>query len=83
MKYCHLSVLKHSSLLLNTFCSIMKYVNRYVRIHSYGLSFILQVVIWRRRFVDWIEQAQGEAARSQEVAKAIELLGQIHQHHRQ
>jgi len=37
----------------------------------------------KKRFVDRIEQAEGEAARSQQVEKAIELLHQIHQQHQQ
>src|SRR6266567_3814494 len=35
----------------------------------------------KKRFVDHIEQAEGEAARSQEVEKAIEQLQRIHQAH--
>ncbi len=37
----------------------------------------------KKRFVDRIEQAEGEAARSQQVEKTIELLHQIHQQHQQ
>jgi RNA polymerase sigma factor (sigma-70 family) len=37
----------------------------------------------KKRFVDRIEQAEGEAARSQQVEKAIEQLQQIHQIHQQ
>jgi RNA polymerase sigma factor (sigma-70 family) len=37
----------------------------------------------RKKFVDWIEQAEGEAARSQQVEKTIEQLNQIHQFHQQ
>ena len=37
----------------------------------------------KKRFVDRIEQAEGEAARSQEVEKAIELLQRFHQAHQQ
>src|SRR2546423_15542581 len=48
MKYCHLSGSKHSNSLLNTFCSIMKDINRSMCIHSYELSFILPVVICSR-----------------------------------
>jgi RNA polymerase sigma factor (sigma-70 family) len=37
----------------------------------------------RKRFVDWIEKAEGEAARKQQVEKIIDLLHQIHQQHSQ
>src|SRR2546421_213269 len=37
----------------------------------------------KKRFVDRIEQAEGEAARSQQVEEVIELLHQIHQQHQQ
>lgn len=37
----------------------------------------------KKRFVDRIEQAEGEAARSQQVEKTIEQLQQIHQIHQQ
>ncbi len=37
----------------------------------------------KKRFVDRIEQAEGGAARSQQVAKAIEQLQRIHQAHQQ
>jgi RNA polymerase sigma factor (sigma-70 family) len=37
----------------------------------------------QKQFVDWIEQAEGEAARNQEVEKAIKLLQQIRQFHQQ
>jgi uncharacterized protein YdeI (YjbR/CyaY-like superfamily) len=33
----------------------------------------------RKRFVDWIEKAEGQAARRQQVEKIIDLLHQIHQ----
>jgi ATP-dependent Clp protease ATP-binding subunit ClpA len=35
----------------------------------------------QKRFVDWIEQAEGEAARRQQVEKTIEQLQQIRQAH--
>src|SRR2546421_8266846 len=37
----------------------------------------------KKRFVDSIEQAEGEAARSQQVEKVIEQLQKIHQAHQQ
>jgi len=37
----------------------------------------------KKRFVDRIEQAEGEAARSQQVEKVIEQLQKIHQAHQQ
>jgi ATP-dependent Clp protease ATP-binding subunit ClpA len=37
----------------------------------------------KKRFVDHIEQAEGEAARSQQVERAIEQLQRIHQAHQQ
>lgn len=37
----------------------------------------------QKRFVDWIEQAEGDAARSQQVEKVIEQLQRIRQNYQQ